>query len=357
MVRRRLALPHPAGVPGPRRARRRGDAAPRFRSSPFELGVASGDPLPEGIVLWTRLSGAALAEAGTLLARVSVRWEVARDEGFQRIVRSGEQLALPELEHSVHAEVEGLEPACAYHYRFIAGGAASAGGRTRTAPAPGARTDRLRFAFCSCQNYEDGWYTAFRHMAAEDLEVVVHLGDYIYQVGRSRRAVRPHDGPEVFMLDEYRGRYALYRGDSDLQAAHAAFPWIATWDDHDVDNNYAGGVPENEVDSEAFLLRRTAAYQAYYEFMPLRRSSAPRGLEMPIFRALRFGDLMSMSVLDTRQYRDDQACGDRFKPDCEGRWEPGRSLLGPAQESWLFAQLRSSPHRSLHPSPAPSVRA
>ena len=182
-------------------------------------------------------------------------------------------------------------------------------------------------------------------MFRASLELVVHPGDYIYEVGRSRRAVRPHDGPEVFTLDEYRGRYALYRGDPDLQAAHAAFPWIATWDDHDVDNNYAGGVPENGVDSEAFLLRRTAAYQAYYEFMPLRRSSAPRGLEMPIFRALRFGDLMSMSVLDTRQYRDDQACGDRFKPDCEGRWEPGRSLLGPAQESWLFAQLRSSPAR------------
>ena len=119
----------------------------------------------------------------------------------------------------------------------------------RTWTAPGARTDRLRFAFCSCQNYEDGWYTAFRHMAAEDLELVVHLGDYIYEVGRSRRAVHPHDSPEVFTLDEYRSRYALYRGDHDLQAAHVAFPWIATWDDHDVDNNYAGGVPENGVDS------------------------------------------------------------------------------------------------------------
>jgi alkaline phosphatase D len=321
---------------------RRGDAAPRFRSDPFELGVASGDPLPDGVVLWTRLSGAALAETGRHEAQVPVRWEVAEDEGFGRIVRSGENLAIPALGHSVHAEVEGLEPGRVYHYRFISGGAVSRVGRTRTAPPAGAPVDRLRFAFCSCQNYEDGFYTAYRHMADEDLDLVVHLGDYIYEGGQNRRAVRPHEGPEIFSLDQYRARYALYHTDADLREVHARFPWTTTWDDHDVDNNYAAGIPENDQAPEAFLLRRTAAYQAYYEFMPLRRRSTPRGPEMSIYRTVSFGDLVSMKVLDTRQYRDDQACGDRFKPDCQGRWDPTRTLLGQNQEDWLLGGLRDS---------------
>jgi alkaline phosphatase D len=324
---------------------RRGDPSPRFRSDPFELGVASGDPLPDGVVLWTRLGGASLAEAGTPDAPVPVRWEVAEDEAFSRIARSGENLALPELGHSVHAEVEGLEPSRVYHYRFVSGGAVSRVGRTRTAPAAGARTDRLRFAFCSCQNFEDGYYTAFRHMASEDLDLIIHLGDYIYEGGQNPRAARRHEGPEIFSLDQYRARYSLYRTDLDLQAVHAGFAWTATWDDHDVDNNYAAGVPENDQAPEAFMLRRAAAYQAYYEFMPLRRRSAPSGPAMSMYRTVGFGDLVSMKVLDTRQYRDDQACGDRFKPDCEGRWEPSRTLLGQPQEDWLLRGLRESPAR------------
>jgi alkaline phosphatase D len=323
---------------------RREDARPRFRREPFDLGVASGDPLPDSVVLWTRLNHEAIAEAGSP-GQVPVRWEVAHDDSFQRIARSGETLAIPELGYSVHAEAEGLDADRLYFYRFFSGGVASPVGRTRTAPQPGARNASLRFAFCSCQNWEDGYYTAYRHMAAEELDLVIHLGDYIYEGGVSRIAVRPNNGPEVYDLNQYRDRYALYRGDKDIQAAHAACPWVVTWDDHDVDNNYAAKIPQDQQDPDGFLLRRTAAYQAYYEFMPLRRSSVPRGVDMGIYRRLQFGSLASLNVLDTRQYRDDQACGDRYKPDCEARLDMSRTLLGAEQERWLLDGLQSSTTR------------
>jgi alkaline phosphatase D len=241
--------------------------------------------------------------------------------------------------------VDGLQPGHVYHYRFLAGGVESPVGRARTAPAMGASTASMRFAFCSCQNYEDGYYTAYRHMAAEDLDLVLHLGDYIYEGGISRNAVRPNQSAEVYTLDEYRARHFQYRSDPDLQAAHAAFSWVVTWDDHDVDNNYAGPVPQDEQDLQSFLLRRAAAYQAYYEFMPLRRRSVPRGPHMGLYRRVDFGDLVSLNVLDTRQYRDDQACGDRFKPDCDERFDASRSLLGADQERWLLDGLRGSEAR------------
>ena len=322
---------------------RHGERGPRFRDDPFELGVASGDPLPDGVVLWTRLNEEAVAQAaGRARSRIPVRWEIAEDETFRRMVRTGESLAIPELGYSIHAEVDGLEPGRVYHYRFLAGGAASPVGRTRTTPAAGARSARLSFAFCSCQNYEDGYYTAFRHMVGEDLDLVVHLGDYIYEGGISRRAVRRNESREVYTLDEYRARYAQYRRDRDLQAAHAAFPWVVTWDDHDVDNNYAGAFPQDRQDPEQFLLRRAAAYQTYYEFLPLRRSSLPRGPDMELYRRLDFGDLASLSVLDTRQYRDDQACGDRLQTDCQERFDLDRTLLGREQERWLLEGLHAS---------------
>ena len=324
---------------------RRSDHAPRFLADPFHLGVASGDPSPDGVVLWTRLDRAAVAEAAHPEARIPVTWEIADDEAFQRTVLSGAVLATPELGYSVHAEVEGLEPGRVYHYRFLTGGAASPVGRARTAPAPGAPTSRLRFAFCSCQNYEDGYYTAYRHMLGEELDLLVHLGDYIYEGGASRNAVRVNESPEVYTLDEYRGRYTQYRRDPDLQAAHAAFSWVVTWDDHDVENNYAGGVPQAEEELATFLLRRAAAYQACYEFMPLRKSAVPRGPHMDVFRRIEFGDLVSMNVLDTRQYRDDQACGDRFRPDCDARLDPARTLLGLEQERWLYDGLATSTAR------------
>lgn len=314
----------------------------RFTTDPFGLGVASGDPAPDGVVLWTRLGRAALEGAGAPADPVAVDWEIAEDEGFFRVARSGSALALPELGHSVHVEVEGLEPARPYFYRLTAGGVASPVGRTKTAPAAGASPSELRFAFASCQQYEHGYFTAFRHMAAEDLDLVVHLGDYIYEHTWGQNLVRHHEGPEILTLDDYRARYTTYRGDADLRAAHAAAPWVVTWDDHEVDNNYAADVPEDEQTRADFLLRRAAAYQAFYEFMPLRRSSMPAGPDMALYRRLRFGDLMEMSVLDTRQYRSDQPCGDGAKPTCAEHVEPDRTILGREQRDWLFRGLAES---------------
>jgi alkaline phosphatase D len=289
-------------------------------------------------VLWTRLAAEELADSPRS-AGVPVRWELAHDDAFARIARRGEVLALPELGYSAHVEVEGLEPGRAYFYRFFAGGAASPVGRTRTPPAS---PERLRVAYASCQNYNHGHFTALRHMAAEDLDVVLHLGDYIYEGGAERSRPRMHGADEVFSLEQYRERYGLYRRDPDLQLAHASLPWVLTWDDHDVENNYAAGIPERDQDPDEFILRRAAAYQAYYEFMPLRRTSIPRGPGMGLYRRLRFGELASLHVLDTRQYRDDQACDDRIKPTCEQRDEPGRSMLGADQERWLERGLRES---------------
>lgn len=322
---------------------RRGDPAPPLRESPFDLGVASGDPLPEGVVLWTRLSPRVLAAHGVGAQNIAVHWEVAEDDAFRRVVRRGSALARRELGHSVHAEVEGLRSARAYWYRFITGGHSSAIGRTRTAPARGADVADFRFAFASCQNYEHGLFTAFRHLASEEVDLIVHLGDYIYERRfDSSPPVREHEAGEVFTLDQYRARYALYRSDADLQAAHAAAPWVATTDDHEVVNNYAADHPPYDTPRETFLLRRAAAYQAFYEFMPLRRTSLPAGPDMRLYRRLRFGSLMQMDVVDTRQYRTDQPCGDGRKPLCDGALDPAATLLGEAQERWLFDGLRDS---------------
>lgn len=306
----------------------------RFLQNPFKLGVASGDPAPSGVVLWTRLDGAGDA-------RVPVRWEVAEDESFRRIAKKGSSLALKELGHSVHAEVDGLRPGRHYWYRFMAGGEVSPVGRTKTAPS--GPQDRLRFAFASCQNYEHGYYTAHRHLAAEDLDVVVFLGDYIYERRFGLNNVRQHEAGEVFTLDQYRARYSLYRSDPNLQAAHAAFPWIVTTDDHEVANNYANAIAEDtKISPQQFLERRAAAYQAYYEFMPLRRASMPVGPSMRLFRRLSFGNLLSFHVLDTRQYRSDQACGDGQKPRCSEALSGGQAMMDAVQEKWLMAGLRSS---------------
>lgn len=319
---------------------------PRFAVDPFALGVASGDPAADGVVLWTRLARAAVEGAGAASRPVDVGWEVAHDEAFRRVAASGTAAALPELGHSVHVEAAGLDPARDYFYRFHAGGETSAVGRTRTAPPAGAPVERLRFAFASCQHWEHGLYTALDHMAAEDLDFVAFLGDYIYEYAEhSEPAVRHHTGPEIVTLDHYRARYAQYRTDPALQAAHAAAPWIVTTDDHEVDNNYAGDVAEDEQSPEQLMLRRAAAYQAYYEFMPLRRSSMHSGPNLPLYRRLRFGDLLEMSVLDTRQYRSDQPCGDRAQPTCAERIAPGQTILGDAQRRWLFGGLAASAAR------------
>lgn len=294
----------------------------RFPANPFALGVASGDPWPDSVVLWTRLSTDPLGPtgAGLPVSAVLVAWEVAHDEAFTRVVRRGTVPATPEQGYAVHAEVYGLEPGRAYFYRFLAGGEVSPVGRTRTMPAMNADPERLRFAFVSCSDYQNGYFNAYGHLGREDVDLVLHLGDYIYEYGPNPRGVRQHNGPEIVTLDDYRRRYALYKGDTQLQAAHAAAPWIVVWDDHEVENNYAADVPEERasgeapVTREAFLARRAAAYQAYYENMPLRASSLPKGPDLQLYRRLTWGRLAQFSMLDTRQYRTDQPCGDGFKP-------------------------------------------
>ena len=323
----------------------RGDRGVRLASYAFPYGVASGDPDPGGAVLWTRLSAEALRDAGAARDPVPVRWELAADEGFARTVQHGIQTAMPELGHSVHVEVDGLDPGRPYWYRFIAAGEASPAGRTRTLPAAGSPADRLRFAFASCQNYEHGFFTAYRHMADDDLDLVFHLGDYIYERSFGDERVRSHEAGEVHSLDEYRARYALYRSDPDLQAAHAACPWVVTTDDHEVDNNWADETPEDDQSPEQFLLRRAAAFQAYYEFMPLRRASMPTGPDMRLHRRFHYGDLADFYVLDSRQYRSDQACGDGRKVICPDALRPERTMLGAEQEEWLFGGLAGSSSR------------
>jgi len=299
--------------------------------APFTLGVASGDPTPDGVVLWTRLAPDPLAGGGMPDRPVPVQWQVATDENFRQLVAEGTELARPELAHSVHAEPAGLRPGAEYFYRFKAGPEISPVGRTKTAPAAQARLDRFAFAFTSCQSYAHGFYTAHRHLAVEDIDVVVQLGDYIYEGAPRADQPRRHEGDsEPVTLVEYRNRHAQYRTDADLQAAHGAFPWIVVFDDHEVDNNWADEIPQDPAlqPRDAFLARRAAAFQAYYEHMPLRRSAMPRGIDIQLYRRVTFGDLADFHVLDTRQYRSDQV-------DNAQRADPARTILGTEQEAWL----------------------
>jgi len=324
---------------------------PRFVSDPFTLGVASGYPFPAGFVMWTRLAPVPEAPGGGMAPEtIPVRWEVARDEGMRGIVASGTAYATPEWAHSVHVEVTGLEPARWYWYRFNAGDATSAIARTRTAPAAGAKPDKLRFAFASCQHYEQGYFGAYRHIVKDDLDLVVFVGDYIYESSRARDQVRRHETSEPHTLSEYRARHALYKSDADLQAAHAALPWICTWDDHEVENDYAGDRSENLDHPEWFLARRAAAYKAYYEHMPLRREMMPMGPHARLYTRLGFGNLATFHVLDDRQYRSPQACPRPGRggsntvdvADCGTLLDPSRTMLGATQEKWLEAGLESS---------------
>ncbi len=324
-------------------------ATPRLGGYPFTLGVASGDPLPEGVVLWTRLApdplnGGGMAGQGP----VEVAYEVAEDEAFAKVVLRGTAIADPALGHSVHVDATGLRPGREYVYRFMAGGEVSPVGRTKTAPAAGRDVERLRFAFASCAHWEHGYFAAYRHLAGEDLDLVVHLGDYLYEYAAGAAyapetgAVRRHTGGETTTLEAYRNRHALYKTDPDLQAAHAAFPWVTTWDDHETENNYAGAISENGEPEAAFLERRAAAYQAYYEHLPLRPSSMPQGPDLRLYRRLAYGNLAEFSMLDTRQYRSDQPCGDGVQARCAAAQDPERTMTGPEQERWLLRGLDES---------------
>ncbi|OKH68727.1 alkaline phosphatase [Mycobacterium sp. SWH-M1] len=311
-------------------------------ADPFTLGVASGEPSSDGVVLWTRLAPVPLAEDGLggMPSRpVTVEWEVASDEGFTRIEQRGVLDALPESAHSVHVELSGLRPGAQYFYRFRAAGYVSVAGRTRTAPAADSLS-ALTMCVASCANYEQGWFTAYRRLAEEGPDLVVHLGDYYYESAPRPDAVRRHVGPESVTLADYRRRYAQYRTDSDLQAAHAAAPWLVVFDDHEVSDNWAGPTPENPQPD--FLVRRAAALQAYYENMPLRSTARPRGADMQLYRRVDWGALTTFHMLDTRQYRSDQACGDQYRSDCPQRFDLRRSLTGTTQEEWLLNGFRQS---------------
>ncbi len=321
-----------------------------FTAYPFTLGVAAGDPSADGFVLWTRLAPDPLEPHGGMpLAPVEVEWQVASDAAMRDVVQKGTALARPELAHSVHVEVAGLEPGRPYWYRFTIGRERTTIGTARTLPAAGAAIDRARFAVAGCQQWEDGLYTAYRHMAAEELDFVFHYGDYIYENrsqpfpigydGRARTHVRDWVGGELFSLDDYRRRYAQTKGDPDLQAAHAAAAWFTTFDDHEIQNNWVGLIDQKDTPPEIFALRRAAAFQAYYEHMPLRRASFPGPGGIQIYRRARFGTLLDAHFLDTRQFRSDQPCGDGFKVDCPGEDDPKASVLGAAQEDWLFGNL------------------
>ncbi|MFE6284238.1 alkaline phosphatase D family protein [Streptomyces sp. NPDC057877] len=318
----------------------------RIADDPFTLGVASGDPLPGSVLLWTRLAPAPFQPDGGLPARrVPVAWEVALDEDFRRIVRRGTTTAHPEFHHTVHAQVDGLAENRVYHYRFRTGGWISPAGRTRTAPGTGAKVTGLTFGVVSCQRYDQGYWTPYRHLAREDVDVVFHLGDYLYEYAvnsaAGARGYATGTLPDVFnretvTLEDYRLRYALYKTDADLAAAHAAHPFVVTWDDHETENNYADDTPENSVPPEEFLLRRAAAYRAYWENMPLRRPQLPEGPDLRLYRRLHWGRLAQFDVLDTRQYRSNQAYGDGWQfpgPDSE---DPSRTMTGDAQERWLI---------------------
>ncbi|MCT4352962.1 alkaline phosphatase D family protein [Streptomyces sp. Je 1-79] len=324
----------------------------RITEDPFTLGVASGDPLPRSVVLWTRLAPRPFEpDAGLPRERVTVHWELAHDERFARTVRRGKVTAHPEYQHSVHVEIDQLDSDRVYFYRFRAGDWTSPVGRTRTAPAAGARISELRIAAVSCQAYHDGYFTAYGHLAREDVDVVFHLGDYLYEYAVNAtggaRAYTDRRLPAVFnretiTLEDYRLRYALYKSDPDLRAAHAAHPFVVTWDDHETENNYAGGTPENDVPPEEFLLRRAAAYRAYWENQPLRKVQQPQGPDMRLYRRLRFGRLAQFDILDTRQYRSDQAYGDGWRVPGPESEDPSRTMTGATQERWLLDGWRDS---------------
>jgi alkaline phosphatase D len=316
---------------------------PRHRSYPFTLGVASGDPRRDGVVLWTRLAPEPLRADGGMEPRpVEVRWELAKDPWMRRLVRRGRATAWPSFAHSVHVEVDGLDDGREYFYRFTSGSAASPVGLTRTAPR--GRVNELTFSFVTCQKWDDGFYPAYREIAREDLDFVIHLGDYTYEYGIANNTgprnpdLPPEFTTETTTLARYRLQHALYKTDPHLQAAHRAHPFIVIWDDHEVVNDYVG-------EDQSLLARRADAYRAFYEHLPMRQESIPRGPDMPIHRKVTWGDLAEFSMLDTRQYRSEPPCGYGEAERCPAAFDPSATMTGPEQERWLLRNLDSSDAR------------
>ena len=320
-------------------------ANPTFSGHPFTLGVASGDPDPRSVVIWTRLAPKPFEPNGGMPpSAVQVKWEVAEDEAMSKVVQSGVTAATPQLGHSVHVEAKNLRPDRWYWYRFSAGDAQSPVGRTRTMPAPSSMPEQFKFAVTSCQSFEAGLFTGYEQMKADSPDLVFHLGDYIYEYAAGKMGdVRHHLGKEINSLNDYRVRYAQYRADPLLHEMHAACPWFVTWDDHEFDNNFADGISEEaKVDPIAFLKRRTNAAQAYYENMPFRQRSIPKGPNIQLYRKASFGQLAEFMVLDTRQYRSDQPNNDKRSPLNAAALNPKNSLLGKRQRNWLYNSLLQS---------------
>ena len=345
-----------AGALTPVLAAGRADArthALRLQRDPFTLGVAAGDPEPDGFVIWTRLAVDPLAPdglGGMPDRRIPVGWQVATDERFRHVVRRGSTTTVRELGFAVHLEVDGLRPGREYWYRFATGPYVSRAGRAVTAPPRDAMPASLAMSFVSCAQYEHGLFTAYRRLAEDRPDLVLHLGDYQYEYAANTYVipggnVRDHDGPETTTLENYRQRHAQYKTDPDLQEAHAATAWAVVFDDHEIDNNWAADIPENPLETAGFADRRKAAFQAYYENMPLRRTSVPRGTDMQLYRRLDWGRLASFHLLDTRQFRSDQGCGDGYRPDCPAAIDPTRSITGGAQEEWLLDGFQQSKAR------------
>jgi alkaline phosphatase D len=330
-----------------------------LRTDPFMLGIASGEPWADGFVIWTRLALDPLAEdgLGSMPSRqVPVAWEVAEDPNMRTVVARGVEHARIETAHSVHVELKGLKPGREYFYRFRSGRHVSETGRTLTAPALHETPGALAMAFASCSQYEHGYFTAYRRLAEDHPDLVLHLGDYLYEYKKGSYVIgggnpRDHQGPETSTLQGYRQRHAQYKADADLQAAHAIAPWLVVWDDHEVDNNWADEVPENtdagqlNDTTERFRQRRAAAFQAYYENMPLRASSVPAGFDMKIYRTIQWGQLANFHMMDTRQYRDDQLAGDGWQKNVTERLAEDRTITGAEQEKWLLDGFQNSTQR------------
>lgn len=315
----------------------------------FTLGVASGDPVSDGFVIWTRLAPDPLAPNGGMTEATQVTWQVAEDESFSRILKAGQTMATPEWAHSVHVEVQGLEPLRPYYYRFIANGLTSPVGRAKTAPVLGAAVDSLRFGIASCQHFEQGFFNAYNDMVANDPDLILHMGDYIYEASWGPQ-VRRQAATDAMTLTDYRRLHAQYKTDKALQAAHAHAPWLMIWDDHEVVNDYAGLNDENYMPIEQVRARRRAAYKAYYEHMPVRLRSQPQGDHMRLYDYFYYGNLMTMALTDGRQYRDDQACqtatdgGGRpvSNASCPEFLDKTRSMFGKEQERWLMPSFARS---------------
>ena len=308
---------------------------------PFKLGVAAGDPWPDGFVIWTRLAPRPLEEHGGMPhAAIPVEWEVSEDDRFSRVVKKGQALARPELGHSVHVELSGLRPHRHYWYRFmVAGSDASPVGMARTAPASDVLANRLRIGVAGCQHWEAGHFDAWGHLAREsDLDLVFHYGDYIYEgAGRpvGDKVVREHVGGEIYSLDDYRRRHAQYKSDPHLQSAHAACAFAVSFDDHEIDNNWASDLDQDGTPPEYFALRRMAGLQAWYENMPVRRAQLPTTGGITAYRRLDYGRLLRLHVLDTRSHRSDQPCNDGKGQPCPIEAHVSPTMLGARQEAWL----------------------